>query len=363
MLKLYLLYQNRYIPSSAMQTIGLTLQTSFTELIQRCLDAGFDQDFDEQGQFVKVTSKGRQYWYFQRYKNGGRTRRYVGPVTEAEITKRVENFKSLKADFKERREIVRALTQALPAADALTGEIIEALWKAGFFRLRGVLVGTVAFQCYAGLLGVKLPSASVMTQDADFAQFKAISEAVDDSIPPILDILRQVDETFRPVPALERDAAAEFVNAAKYRVEFLTPNRGSDEHQGRPASMPALGGASATPLRFLDFLIKDPVWSVVLHRGGVPVRVPNPARYAVHKLIVSTRRHDTSFAKAQKDLVQASLLIKALSKHRSFDLGEALSVAENIGPKWSAAVDQSVANLEDDVRTLIDKARRAYGDA
>lgn len=345
-----------------MQTISLALQTTFTELIERSLDASFDQDFDEQGQFVKVTSKERDYWYFQKYQNGGRERRYVGPVSEPEITKRVETFKQLKADFTERREMVRALGQVLPRPNATTGDIVEALWKAGFFRLRGVLVGTVAFQAYAGLLGVKLPSTSIMTQDADFAQFKAISDAVDDTIPPILDVLHGVDESFKPVPELDPESVTAYINNDRYRVEFLTPNRGSDDHQGKAAAMPALGGAGATPLRFLDFLIKDPVWSVVLHRGGIPVRVPDPSRYAVHKMIVSTRRHEGSFAKADKDIVQAGILIEALSKRRSFELGEALSIAENNGPKWAASIEKASTALDEETLSRLEKARNAFRD-
>ena len=54
--------------------------------------------------------------------------------------------------------------------------------------------------------------------------------------------------------------------------------------------MPALGGASAQPLRHLDFLIRDPVRSVLLHGGGVPVTVPAPERYCVHKILLSTER-------------------------------------------------------------------------
>ncbi|MCG8504984.1 MAG: hypothetical protein MI755_10290 [Sphingomonadales bacterium] len=343
-----------------MQSIGLALQTTFAELIERCLDASFDQDFDEQGQFVKVTSKGRGYWYFQKYQHGGRERRYVGPVAEPAITDRVEKFKALKADFTERREMVRALGQVLPRPDPLTGAIIEVLWKAGFFRLRGVLIGTAAFQAYAGLLGVKLPSTSLMTQDADFAQFKAISEAVDDTMPPVLDVLRQADGSFTPVPGLDSRSATAFINDDRYRVEFLTPNRGSEDHQGKAANMPALGGAGATPLRFLDFLIKDPVWSVVLHRGGVPVRVPDPARYAVHKLIISTRRRESSFAKADKDRFQASILIETLSKQRSFELGEALAIAASNGPKWRAAIKQASTGLDQEILTFLQKAREAH---
>ena len=343
-----------------MQPIGLALQTTFAELVERCLDASFDQDFDEQGQFVKATSKGREYWYFQKYQDGGRRRHYVGPVKEPEMTVRVGRFKELKADFKERRDIVRALSQILPHPSALTGSIVEAFWKAGFFRLRGVLIGTVAFQTYAGLLGSKLPSASVMTQDADFARFKAISDAVDESMPPILDVLREVDGSFKPVPNLDPQSVTAFINAGHFRVEFLTPNRGSNKYQGKSADMPALGGASATPLRFLDFLIKDPVWSAVLHRGGIPVRVPDPARFAVHKLIVSTRRHEKSFAKADKDVIQAGILIEALAKRRSFELGEALVLAEERGPKWKYAVERATSALGEKSQCLLRKARADY---
>jgi hypothetical protein len=64
--------------------------------------------------------------------------------------------------------------------------------------------------------------------------------------------------TFRAI-AHRSGAAAKsaFVTDGGYRVEFFTSNRGSDDHLDHLARMPALGGASADPLRFLDFLIRD----------------------------------------------------------------------------------------------------------
>ncbi|WP_456739322.1 GSU2403 family nucleotidyltransferase fold protein [Bradyrhizobium sp. USDA 4471] len=50
--------------------------------------------------------------------------------------------------------------------------------------------------------------------------------------------------------------------------------------------LPALN-TDAQPLRFLDFLIRDPEPTVILHGPGIYLHVPAPARYAVHKLIVS----------------------------------------------------------------------------
>jgi hypothetical protein len=209
-----------------------------------------------------------------------RKRLYVGPVDDPEITRRVQAFKTNKVDYKERQAMVRSLvTAGLPATTGLLGDVVGAISRAGFFRLRGVLIGTVAFQAYSGFLGVRMPGNTLMTGDADFAQFHSISHEVNDSMPPIIDVLRAVDPTFTAIPHVtDTMAATKFRNAGKLDIEFLTPNRGSANHQGPPTRMPALGGASAEPLRFLDFLIRDPVRSVLLHKGGVSVTVRDALR-------------------------------------------------------------------------------------
>ena len=71
-----------------------------------------------------------------------------------------------------------------------------------------------------------------------------------------------------------------------FRVEFLTPDGCSDDQEGKPVPMPALGGAAAFPPRLLDYLIHQPIRVVLLHGTGVPVLVASPERYAIHKLTV-----------------------------------------------------------------------------
>lgn len=66
----------------------------------------------------------------------------------------------------------------LPGPDQFAGDVTKALADAGLFRLRAVLIGSVAFSTYAGMLGVRLPSAVMQTGDADFAQDFAISAGV-----------------------------------------------------------------------------------------------------------------------------------------------------------------------------------------
>lgn len=328
-----------------MKALDLIYTTMLAELGQRSIDGAFVTDFPIDGNFVSVSVKDRDYWYFDQ---PGQKRRYVGPAADPDIAARVSDFQAIKDDIRSRRKLVSTLTREayLPSPERMSGDVVEAMATAGLFRLRGVLVGTVAFGCYAGLLGVRLPSASLQTGDADFAQDFAVSAEVLDSIPPILDVLRGVDPSFRAIPHPSGKAGSTaFVNRSGYKVEFLTGNRGSDDNTGKPSPMPALGGASAEPLRFLDFLIYEPVRATVLHGQGVPVLIPAPERYAVHKLIIATRRltDENGATKSQKDLMQSGLLFEAMAEtRRSDDLALAWSEAWDRGEAWREALMEGV---------------------
>ena len=347
----------------SLSATNLATQTMFAELTQRALDAEFDELYDERGNFARKRIDTKDYWYYRRSQDGKKVFTYVGPVGDRAISDRVRKFDSIKSDFKQRREMVRALMAAgLPSPDPVAGLIIEALWKAGFFRLRGVLIGTLAFQCYSGTLGVRFPGVSLKTADADLAQFYDVSHMVNDTMPPILDVLRKADPTFTPLPDQTHPTRVTRFKTTKtqYLVEFVTPNRGSDEHQREPAEMPALGGASALPLRYLDFLIHDPIRSVVLHKGGVPVRIPSPERYAVHKLIVAVLRREAP-AKSTKDVRQAEQLIEAMIPSRSFELFEAWQEACERGPSWRQNLLRGRAMLKASLRDQFIFALQTHG--
>lgn len=353
-------YRFRENGNNVMQQIPHTYQTLYSELAQRSLDAAFTSEFDVNGRFVTAEVRGRRYWYFDLPDDeGGKKRTYVGPVDDAEITKRVENFKDLKADIRERRKLVSTLVREayLPRPDGKTGDIVQALAEAGFFRLRGVLVGTVAYQCYPAVLGVRLPSTSMVTGDADFAQFHSISVAVDDKMPPVLETLKAVDPTFREIPhRADGRYTTQYTSRSGYKVEFLTPNTGSDDYGGRPAPMPALGGASAQPLRFLDFLIHQPIRAVLLHGAGVPVNVPPPERFAIHKLIVASRRRtdNDGTAKSRKDRAQAATIMETMIEQRQTeDLADVFIEAHDRGPAWKEAIRKSMDQIDDETRGRI----------
>jgi hypothetical protein len=362
-------YHYRETGHNGMQIIPQAYQVLYSELAQRAIDAQFSADFAIEGRFISMESRGRRYWYFDMTAaDGAKKRRYVGPVDDPEITARVEAFKDLKADYRARRKIVSTLIREayMPRPDPISGDIIRALADAGFFRLRGVLVGTVAFQCYAALLGVRLPNAVLQTGDADFAQFHSISVAVEDSVPDMLGVLRDVDPTFRVVPhQADSVKSTKFANRSGYKVEFLTPNTGSEDLAGKPVAMPALGGASAEPLRFLDFLIYQPVRAVLLHGAGVPVLVPAPERYAIHKLIVASRRRhdDDGSAKSGKDIRQAATLMDALIETRQTEaLADAYMEAWDRGAAWREAMQEGLNSMEPSRRgAVVSVLRTAVG--
>jgi hypothetical protein len=80
----------------------------------------------------------------------------------------------------------------------------------------------------------------------------------------------------------------------------------------------------------------------------VSVIVPDPSRYAVHKLIVASRRVDGTIgaAKRDKDLRQAALLFEALDvANRLGDLADALHEAWERGEAWREAIQVGIGYM------------------
>jgi len=56
----------------------------------------------------------------------------------------------------------------------------------------------------------------------------------------------------------------------------------------------------------------------------VPVTVPHPGRFCIHKLAVHSLRGATNSAKSEKDIYQSALLAAALAEEHDFFLHEAI---------------------------------------
>jgi hypothetical protein len=317
----------------------LVIQTTYAELLDRSATTAFAEAFPEVGVFTPKTIKGRRYWYFQVPTEKGRAQKYVGSETP-ELLERIKNHKQAREDERERRALVSALIRfGLPRPIPEIGNIVAALARAGIFRLRGILVGTVAYQTYPALLVTKFPNPILQTGDVDIAQYRNVSAAVGDHTPPIIDILKQVDTTFRAVPHIKGHRVANYVAKGGFRVEFLTPNQGADTDELRP--LPAFQ-TDAQPFRFLDFLIHDPEPAAILHDAGIYVQVPSPERFAVHKLIISRRRDG---GKRDKDVRQAESLLEVLVEKRPRELKQVWEEANSRGQGWRDLLAEGMTQL------------------
>jgi len=330
------------------QSLPLPIQTMYAELSERAQLGQMSDDFDAAGLFIKRTFHGRGYWYFRSATvAGSRNDKYVGPDTP-ELADRIARHRTEKSSYKERRALVSALIRSgLRGPDARTGRVLEALAKAGVFRMRAVVVGTAAYQTYSGLIGVRLPNTNAMTDDLDLAQFRGISIAIEDRVAvPFLEILRGVDPEFQPLPAVfAPNRASRFGLGDRYRVEILTPLQGPSDDS--LVALPALQ-ADAQPLRFLDFLIYQEVQAVSLWGAGIPINVPAPERFAVHKLLLSRLRIATaqSQAKATKDMRQAAELIAVLATQRPYELRDIWTEMMARGPKWRQLAAEATSLLD-----------------
>lgn len=320
-----------------MERIPLTLQTLYADLAQQV-----HSEASEFGSVYKQTIKDIEYLYASRSVGIVRRHVFLGRADDAEVQKRATSIRAGSKRVADRRRTVRILrSQSLPAPTTELGRALEAIADAGLFK-QAVLVGTAAYQCYSPLVGALLPSASLMTQDADLAT-PSLTLASDEKGESFETILKRADETFAPVPGLDlRAPSARFRSASGFLVELLTPVlRRTDD---KPLPLKQLK-AAAIPLQHLRWLLETPVQAVALHGAGVPVRVPMPARYAAHKLIIAQKRRGTS-AKREKDLAQAGALIEALRIADPFALADAVEEARSQGRDgWARPLERSLKEL------------------
>jgi hypothetical protein len=172
-----------------------------------------------------------------------------------------------------------------------------------------MIVGAHAYGALLNVLGVK-PRRNYATEDIDIARYGRIELAV---IPDggVLEVLRRTGLPFVEVPELDvrRPPTSYLRRGTKLKVDLLVPSRDASYGSVR---IPELK-SHATALPFLGFLLAEQLDTVVLSRDRViPLKVPRPERYCVHKLVVSQLRAKTSAAKDRKDLDQATVLAQVL---------------------------------------------------
>ena len=310
-----------------MKLIPLNLLTLYADLAQNVTVDTLDR-----ATISRRHVGGQRRLYADIRRSDSREQIYLGTTGDAEAERKAELYKQGSADAKIRRKTVAILKSAgIGGPDIATGQVIEALARGQLFDRGAVLIGTVAFQTFAPVVGAYLPVAAQMTQDADLAATRLAIQHLAKGV-HVGDMLTNADETFAPRFSQTDKLPRRFQSAKTGLVVELLTTRGRSDG---PVQIPSLGCA-AIPLRFMEYLLEDPIEAVALYGPGVRIKVPDPARYAVHKLIVHQVRNNP--IKAQKDLVQAKELIEVYRARDPAHLDDMIEDAARRGRTWAKLV-------------------------
>ena len=210
---------------------------------------------------------------------------------------------------KSQYELCASVLRRLDDAGVLPGVVIVGSWCVLFYER------------YFNTPGYR---ASIRTRDLDLAI----------PLPPRfghkVDLAGQLGELGFVVDFKGRDGYIRFLHP-ELIVEFLVPERGRGTT--KPFDVPKLG-INAQPLRFLDLLLGD---TISVPFRSVSLRLPHPANFALHKLLISGRRHSD---KAERDREQAAAVMRAL--HGAGQDARLRSVFAALPPKWKAQIIRAI---------------------
>lgn len=328
--------------------LSLAAQTAFAQVAEVSVTADQMRSVaDLPGSFVAKTVKGHKYWYYQYTEpSGARRQIFVGPDNDA-VKAVIDKAAIAKAD--DISGLVRSAI-ALGCAEILPRhfKVLRRLGDYGFFRAGGVLIGTHAFVSYGNMLGVRWDIADVSrTQDIDFAHAgKNISLALAaGQTVNVHSAIESLEMGFLPIATMAGKTGGAYLipSEKEFRLDFLT-SAGRDGET--PYRHPDLG-VNLQPLRFMEYSLEDVQQCPILCGAeAVMVNIPNPARYALHKLIVAGLREGAFTVKAPKDLTQAGLLLRVLRQLKPWDVEEAWHDLLRRGSGWASRAQRGLAQLD-----------------
>lgn len=120
-------------------------------------------------------------------------------------------------------------------------------------------------------------------------------------------------------------------------IEFLVPEKGKG--LDKPYPLPQLG-LNAQALRFLNFLTPNTIHIKV---EGIPLTLPHPAIFSLHKLIIFQRR--TNSEKMSKDKESAIKILKALIENNEQDTIK--NIFNTIPQKWQKKIIKGLVETKE----------------
>ena len=260
------------------------------------------------GTLKRRVRRGTEYWVREFNGAGARkTDEHLGTVGNVSS----QQLEEARAEI----ELAKALVVGSSAmrvfgyqrADREPAAVLAALYNHGLFQAGLTLVGSHAYGALVNDYRIAAPA--YKTEDIDIARHRRLELALPADA-GLQQVLNDSGLEFAPVPGLpSRESSASFkIRGAKgLSVDLLVPGKTI----GKVVPVDELH-AYAQEVPFLDFLVQDAIDAIVLSPSHVvPVKVPAPERFVLHKLLASqSRKADRE--KIGKDLEQAAVLAAAL---------------------------------------------------
>lgn len=312
-------HQSRGVDMSLYKLHGAAFQASWSALSQSAQEQQTVL-LGAPGGLIRLSSAGYEYIVHQHFMaaTGKRVQVSVGRVDDPaaqdkaqELREQIEVSKNL---IERTRELAKLGYQLAPPK---AYGVAAAIYNAGLFQEGLTLVGSHAYGVLLNTLGIK--ASGYRTDDVDLSRHHLLA------VPPmnLASLLMQTGIDFVPVPPFNHgDPPTSWKERgpSQLRVDLLVP---SPDDEIAFVRVPELN-AYATTLPLLDYLLEDTFIGALASRHGVvPVRVPDPARFAIHKMATSQMRVNF-FDKSLKDLEQASSLLAMLEENHPGEVERAV---------------------------------------
>lgn len=302
---------------------------------------------DLTGSFARKRVSGQEYWYFQYRDIDAKLKQvYLGPRNprlDALIALKESKTLDKRGPItKQARAAIALGNHGIPRTQF---RVIRRLEEYGFFRAGGVLIGTHSFSCYGNMLGVNWFNANY-TQDLDFAYAgRSISLALPANLQlDIHDAITSLEMGFLPSSKLDGMQGGSYIIPTQpdFRLDFVTTmGRKNDDLIHFPQLNLAM-----TPLKFMEFSLEDVrQCALIADDGAILINVPNPTRFALHKLIVASIRGNSFRTKSNKDLMQSAALLSYFEQFQMDELLETWIDLENRGKSWRSQFERGIGML------------------
>lgn len=215
---------------------------------------------------------------------------------------------------------------------SLCVEVLRRLESAGVLS-RMVLVGSwclVAYREYFRQVGA---IHAVRTRDIDFLVPPSVVFPENVNVPDLMKDLGFL-------VGFRGEQGAMMLEHPELMIEFLVPERGRGGQSTK--NLPQLG-MNAQALRFMDIALTK---TLPLNIGGIPVIVPHPAAFALHKLLIVPRRKTDE--KRNRDFETAVLILHLVEKKGDW------AIVQNLVAKFPKSWTKSIrATLQENHQAVL----------